>query len=242
MNMLFHQDSGYISAIKSYFDQRITNLHDLYKASKQSDEKFHFEILLLSCCYIDALASIFTDEEKTGKRFVELLLLFGLTNNVSFSKVNLLFLQEQFREPIKNNIRLPEKYNKWVYDEIGKRDYAVGDNTSLDLPDEAVLERVFAISTEEEKLVYDNILKERVTKSTYASVLYENYRNPSIHEAQTKGHWSTLGEDKPFYIDVMGLSPDLSFPPLFLIKVVENILSKIYTRCEEAFYKDEGYE
>jgi len=239
MNMLFDQDPGFISAVKDHFEQKIANLHELHKASSLNNNKFHFEIILLSCCYIDALAGIFTDEKEVSKRFIELLIAFGGTNDIDFAKINLIFLSAKIREPIKNKPMFPQKYNKWISDEIGKRDYSRGDNTALDLTYDIILGKLFELSTEQEKKIYGDILKEKLRKSTYAGVLYENYRKPAVHEALTRGHWSTGHEDKPFYVSIIDLEPDFSFPPAFLIAVVENILHELYRKCEEMFYKDE---
>lgn len=48
------------------------------------------------------------------------------------------------------------------------------------------------ISTDEEKRLYGDTLKDLIKKSTYAGVLYENHRNSAVREAQVRGHWSTV--------------------------------------------------
>lgn len=239
MNIIYDQDPGYIGAVKEYFYERINNLCELQKVSKANKDKFDFEILLLACCSIDALANIFTDEKEVGKRFVGLLIYIGEINNINFSKVNLISLNRQISIPQKDERPLPSKYYEWVSGEIGKRDYSTGDNTTLDLTDNVILEKLFAISSEEEKKRYGSFLVDRIKKSTYAGVLYENYRNPLVHEAQAKGHWGGQDETKPFYIDIMGMDADLSFPSAFLIETVKNLLSELCSECEERFLKRE---
>jgi len=239
MAILIESDMEYVSAVKGYFDKRVVNL---YKMASDNGNEFEFEILLLCCCYIDALANIFTDVKLVNERFAELLIELGYTNDVDFSKVNLLSLEKQIRRySIKNQKPgLPQKYEAWVLSELNKRDYSTGDNVVLDLLEKETLKKFSEMSSDIEKTQYGKILKEAVRNSTYAKILYGNYRNAAVHEALVRGHWEGVTrEDKPFYIDIMDDESDLTFPTKFLIKVIENIIDKIYNKCTNSFYADE---
>lgn len=239
MAIVIDSDIEYISAVKGYFDKRVANLH---KMANSNGKEFELEILLLSCCYIDALAGIFTNINGVNERFTEILIYLGYTNDVDFSKINLLILEKQIREHNSKNqtLSLPQKYDNWVSGEISKRDYSSGDNVTLDLFEKDVLTRIFAISSDAEKAKYEAVLKKAVRKATYAEVLYENYRNAAVHEALVKGHWEgATREDRPFYVAIIDDEPDLTFPGAFLIKVVENMIARIYKECTDLFYANE---
>ena len=235
-------DASYVSAVKKYFDDRIENLRNLEILSgKENRKDFDFEILLLACCYIDALANIFTEEKEVGKRFIESLICFGETNGISFSKVNLIFLHKNLIEhrSYKHSL-FPTKYDDWVLNEIHKRDYSTGDNTEFDLPEKEILKRLGDMLIAEEMGLFGESLKALIMKSSYAGVLYETYRNPAVHEGLVVGHWGGVKDEaRPFYVSVMGRRPDFTFPAKFLINVVENMLSKMYKECEDLFFANE---
>jgi len=115
--------------------------------------------------------------------------------------------------------------------EIGKNNYNVGDVTDIADPTyEQILETLKGLMTEEERRDYWSEIEEIVKESTYAGVLYEQYRSPLVHEALMRGHWYGVATDLPVYVAPEGGEVALTFPPAFLVDILQDVLNTIFLK------------
>lgn len=83
-----------------------------------------------------------------------------------------------------------------------------------------------------------HLLNDAIENATYASTVYNKYRNPVIHESVPKNHWNIADENYVYYMGIIGSRADLVFPVKFLVGLSENILKKVLDRCLEGILED----
>lgn len=232
-------DEGYLGAIEGYFKQRIANTRKLMALSARGED-LTFEVLLLCCCALDALGSLFLEDDqgedgrKGKERFHELLWHYGETSGFRFDRVNLIALLRKIDDYIAQksregeNVALPN-VRSYIVAEIAKHDYHTGSAVDLDLPLQEVETSCHDLVGQDGQIGRWGWLSNVVRESTHAGVLYELYRCPAVHEAHVPGHWNSSGrkDGVPFYMPVIGEGVDFTFPENFLIQVVEQTLSRI---------------
>ncbi len=239
-------DSGYAGAVQKHFGKLVDNLRCLLsiKPDPSTTPRYELEILLLGCCYIDSLAGVFLDAEKSRARFRELLWDYSDRSKLDFRRVDLPALRKALeRYPIatKHNGKWVPRDNHLPLDvtkltavleqEIQKCSYNAGDIRDIDEPTfDQVLPTLMSLLTTEQQAEHGNKIEELIKEATYAGVLYEQYRSPLVHETLIRGHWYGAATDLPVYVASEGGDVDLTFPPLFVVSVLENILETIFSK------------
>lgn len=234
-------DEGYQAAVLQHFEGLIDNLKQLWAktALDSMGGAYHCyerEVLLLACCYLDALAGEFLDGKRSEERFRELLWDYTDRQKCDFRKVNLDALRFKLTEyHVRGMARGHRDFldSRRVIDYPGeaaeKRDYNVGDPTAHDPLVEDVLASIKGMLSDRETDRHWGAVAERIYEASYAGVLYEKYRSSLVHEAHVVGHWTSQGDDLPFYLAVEGGSIELIFPASFLIKTLEEIIANIFS-------------
>ena len=226
-----NQDYVFLGAAQTHFEKRVENLKKLLDL-KAKGEDIEIEIFTLICCFIDALANIFYDS-KTGVRFRKLLYDYGETSVCAYNRISLiqvlnLFMDDNLKSREKNSIyrfeAIREKYESYVKSKVENIDYSsISDAYKKDPSKSELLSELLQIDNANEGLI-----KDLLERATYASVLYDEYRRPVVHESILKNHWNITCGDHPFYMGVIGGKPGhLTFPERFLVKMLEEMLSRI---------------
>jgi len=225
----FSQDEQHLGAVQKHFQERVNNLRFLLSL-RSKDKDLEPEIFILSCCFLDAFASIFYNNSP-GVRFRRILYDFGGFRDVDFNMVSLTELEKILRTD-KSGL------NGYCLDCVTKKiesiDYAqISESFKYDPLRNILLEEL--LKAKEGKL---NVLKDAVENATYASVLYNKYRNPAIHEGIPKNHWNIADENCIYYMRILGSRADLVFPAKFLVDLVGHIFQNVYDKIEEGLFAD----
>ena len=226
----FSQDEGYLGAVQKHFQERINNLRLLLSLRSQ-DRDLEPEIFILSCCFIDALASIFYDI-KSSVRFRRILYDFGEFRDVNFNMASLIELEKILQT--KEFDLLKNDYLAHIVKKIDNIDYACISEAFKSDPLKSVLSaELLEINKENAEL-----LKEAIENASYASVLLKKYRNPAIHEGIPKNHWTIADENCAHYMGILDARADLVFPAKFLVDFIENIFQTIFNKISEQLFDD----
>jgi len=234
-------DDGYQAAVLQHFEGLIDNLKQLWAKTALDSmggryHRYESEVLLLACCYLDALAGEFLDGKCSEERFRELLWDYTDRQKCDVRKVSLDALRFKLTEySVRGTARGDRNFwdsqrvIDYLREEVEKRDYNVGDPTAHDPLVEDVVVRVKGMLSDRETCRHWEAAAERIYEASYAGVLYEKYRSSLVHEAHVVGHWTSQGGDSPFYLAVEGGSIELVFPSYFLIKTLEGIIANIFS-------------
>jgi hypothetical protein len=211
----------YERAIKETFEQRIKGIERLLSFYQQ-EKTFEIEIIILCCCFIDALGKYVYKAEGNRYRFTKILYDYGkFKNNIDFKKVSLFELEKILLD---EKERTESQYLSYIIEEI-KKD---GNGISYDPLFEELLQELLSL-----KRIDKKILRKLVENATYASILYNRYRNPTVHEFVALHHYPVPGRKDVFYMDVgensikiVGSRAFLVFPVEFLVELIKHLFKE----------------
>ena len=222
-------DPGYLGAVETHFKERIDNLKYLSGLLKDNPT-LEIEIFILSSCFIDAFAGFFYSPAEIGTRFRKVLYDFGHFSGVDFEKVSLVKLEKLLWTEAKY-ILLSNPYLRYMEQKIKKIDFAHAEKSiSHDPIKSDLLTELLGVDAH-----HIDLVKEIIEQATYASVLYEKYRNPSIHEAVISEHWNPDNHKVVHYLSIDS-SPSLIFPSQFLVELANHVYTEIMERVRRHFY------
>ncbi len=132
----------------------------------------------------------------------------------------------------------------YIESEIHKHDYDRGSAIDLDVAYEEVESHCRDLLIQDGQMDRWGWLSNIIRESTYAGILYQEYRCGAVHRFIVKRHWrdSTGRSQHPYYMpyEYMGQEVgtkdkweigdgdvDLVFPELFLIEEVERVLRRV---------------
>ena len=212
--------------IEPYFLGKLTNLRKLL------DSGYRFEAAILSLCYIDALSGLFMEGVGTKQKFMNLIFLHGVVDNLRWDKVNLAEFKKIDTEEDLKSKECPtcyEKVKQYIEKNICQYEYSSSTQCrekDKSLPDVIKDIRVFS----DGNLCKCNIISKALLKclkdSTYGGILYNKYRCEGVHRGKFDELWDSLSHhfDGPFYVSIEDSLPDFSIPPEFIIKTFEQCM------------------
>jgi len=211
--------------IKIFFDA-------FRKLQKFIDEycrgEFEFEGLILSCCYLDSLAGYKYGGKSSGQRFSKFINEYS-GKKECWTKIALPILLQDIPKlgiDSKLSTRLKRFLNQGM--KVRPANYTkYGHNVDTDWHSlEEQLRREFT-SDEVESL------KRKIEYYQYSYLLWQNYRNPAIHETAKRNHANNIaGAKEPYYHG--GYSKvRFGIPEEFIFETLQNCISNFEKECVE---------
>jgi len=212
---------AYERAIKYIFERRLKGIERLL-SFYQKEKTFETEIIILCCCFIDALGKYVYKTDENRYRFTKILYDYGkLENNIDFNKVSLFELEKNLLD---EKGRMGPLYLKYIAEEIKKNNNGISSDPLI----EKLLGKLLSLNRIDEKK-----LRKFVENATYASILYNRYRNATVHELITLHHYSVSWRKDVFYMNVaedyikmVGGRAFLVFPVEFLVELIKHLFKK----------------
>ncbi|MFC1621696.1 hypothetical protein ACFL2G_05295 [Candidatus Omnitrophota bacterium] len=212
--------------VEVYFKERFNNIEEIMHSGKD------FEAALVALCYIDALASLFQEGTTMKSRFINLLFSHGTIDGFRWDKINIAeFRKMEARSNLKSNIckTCYEKIKLYFDQRICDYEYC---SPAKCLEKDKLFSQEIddIIKFSNEKDCRCNVISEPLLRclddSTYAGILYREYRCEAVHKGKFNMSWSSLEKhfEKPHYVDVDNQWPDFSIPPKFIIQTLEKCL------------------
>jgi len=226
-------DEGYLGAVFEHFKQRIENLKFVLGLRKEN-KNLEPEIFILCCCFIDAFANIFYSHEdgiesNVGARFRKILYDFGEFREISFNQVSLIEFERYLYE--EKYRKFYELYYQHICNKIDRIDYSkMSESPKSDPLKDELLDELIKVKNLQGNDLED--LKDLIEKSTYASVLYDKYRNPVVHESLLIFHYHIGDENYVHYMGEIGNRAHLIIPAKYLVDLIEHVYNEIDNKID----------
>lgn len=221
--------------VKRFFDIYRERIDFIVGLPENGEEDRKFEKVLLSCCYIDSLGKYYCSANKpeiakdNQKRFMEFLLLakgnYPQLENVWLVGLRL-HLEKQHEQEMADYM-----LNKWP---LRRSDFVHLNHN----PDITLLQFKAKVQEDLSQSKADRLLN-IASDFTYAKVIWERYRNPSVHEGRFVDPLDlrNRNRDKPFTSwpdvydyengeEVGHYEAQLGIPPKFLIGCLAESLQR----------------
>lgn len=214
------------SDVEPYFLEKVDKLKKLLNSG------YRFEATILALCYIDALGNLFMKGTGTKRKFINLILKYGVVDNFKWDKVNLAeFKKVEGKEKLKSKICsiCYGRITQYIDQNICQYEYS--DSNLCIKKDKCISGVINDLSIfGRDKSCKCNIISKVLLKclydSTYVAILYNKYRCEGVHKGKFDEWWDSLSGhfDGPFYMSIEDSLPDFSISPEFIIRTLEQCL------------------